>query len=95
MISSTPTEISVGRSIGNTTEKNVRTGPQPSMAAASSISSGSDLTNPVNMKMARPAPKPRYTIGMVQGVLSFSVSAVFASVNMTIWNGTTMENTQR
>jgi len=32
--------------------------------------------------------------GIVQGVLSLSVSAVFASVNMTIWKGTTMENTQ-
>ena len=31
--------------------------------------------------------------GIVQGVLSLSVSAVFASVNMTIWKGTTMENT--
>ena len=30
-----------------------------SMAAASSISSGMDLTNPTNMKIARPAPKPR------------------------------------
>ena len=51
--------MSVGFSIGSTTEKNVRTGPQPSIAAASSISSGSDLMKPVNMKMARPAPKPR------------------------------------
>lgn len=65
------------------------------MAAASSISSGSAFTNPVNMNTARPAPKPRYTMGIVQGVFSFSVSAVFASVNITIWKGTTMENTQR
>ena len=43
-----PTEMSVGLSIGSTTEKNVRTGPQPSIDAASSISSGSDLMKPVN-----------------------------------------------
>ena len=34
-------------------------------------------------------------MGIVHGRLSFRVSAVFASVNMTIWNGTTMENTHR
>ena len=59
MISSTPTLIMVGRSMGNTTEKKVRTGPQPSIAAASSISRGMDFTNPANIKTARPAPKPR------------------------------------
>ena len=59
MISSTPTETSVGLSIGITTEKYVRTGPQPSIAAASSISSGIDLTKPENINTARPAPKPR------------------------------------
>ena len=31
--------------------------------------------------------------GIVHGVFSDSVSAVLASVNMTIWNGTTIENT--
>ena len=51
--------MSVGLSIGSTTEKNVRTGPQPSMAAASSISSGSPFTKPENMNTASPAPKPR------------------------------------
>ena len=59
MISRMPTEIIVGFSMGTTTVKKVRTGPQPSMAAASSISSGMDLTKPTNMKIARPAPKPR------------------------------------
>ena len=34
-------------------------------------------------------------MGMVQGVLSLRVSAVFDSVNITIWNGTTIEKTQR
>mgnify|MGYP006922406234 CR=1 FL=1 len=38
MISRMPTEIMVGLSMGTTTMKKVRTGPQPSMAAASSIS---------------------------------------------------------
>ena len=33
-------------------------------------------------------------MGMVQGVLSFSISAVPERVNMTIWKGTTMEKTQ-
>ena len=59
MISSTPTEISVGLSMGNTIRKKVRSGPQPSMAAASSISMGMLLTKPVNMNTASPAPKPR------------------------------------
>ena len=59
MISSTPTEIIVGFIMGRTTWKNVRTGPQPSMAAASSISRGMDFTKPQNMNTARPAPKPR------------------------------------
>ncbi len=95
MISRIPTEIIVGRSIGNTTEKYVLIGPQPSMAAASSISSGIDFTKPTNMNMARPAPKPRYTIGIVQGVFRWSLSAVLDSVYMTIWNGTTIEKTQR
>ena len=31
---------------------------------------------------------------MLNGVLSFSVSAVLERVNITIWNGTTIENTQ-
>jgi hypothetical protein len=95
MISRMPTEIMVGFSMGSTTEKNVRTGPQPSIAAASSISRGMDLTKPANMKIASPAPNPRYTIGMVQGVFSFRESAVLDRVNMTIWKGTTMENTHR
>ena len=34
------TVMAVGLSTGKTTEKNVRTGPQPSMQAASSISRG-------------------------------------------------------
>ena len=32
---------------------------------------------------------------MVHGVLSFSLSAVLERVNITIWKGTTMENTHR
>ena len=31
---------------------------------------------------------------MLNGVLSLSVSAVLERVNITIWNGTTIENTQ-
>ena len=59
MISSTPTEIMVGFSMGRTTLKYVCTGEQPSITAASSISRGMDLTKPVNMNTANPAPKPR------------------------------------
>ena len=33
-------------------------------------------------------------MGMVNGVLSFRVSAVLESVNMTIWKGTTIEKMQ-
>ena len=95
MISSTPTEMNVGFIMGSTTRKKVRSGPQPSMTAASSISSGMDFTKPENMNTARPAPKPRYTTGMVHGVSRCSLLAVRDRVNITIWNGTTMENTQR
>ena len=87
--------LDLGFSIGRTTMKKVRTGPHPSMAAASSISNGRPLTKPTNIKMARPAPKPRYTTGMVQGVFSFNLSAVKVSVNITIWKGTIMENRHR
>ena len=45
--------------MGNTTEKNILSGEQPSMSAASSISIGIDLTKPQNMNTASPAPKPR------------------------------------
>ena len=34
-------------------------------------------------------------MGMVQGVLSFSLSAVLDRVYITIWKGTTMEKTHR
>ena len=70
MISSTPTEMKVGFIMGRTTRKKVRSGPQPSITAASSISSGIVLTNPENMNTASPAPKPRYTIGIVHGVFN-------------------------
>jgi len=59
MISSTPTEIMVGFIMGSTTEKKVFTGPQPSIAAASSMDRGMDLTKPENINTAKPAPKPR------------------------------------
>ena len=49
----------VGFMIGRTMPKKVRKGPQPSILAASSISSGMLLTKPQNMKTASPAPKPR------------------------------------
>ena len=87
--------MSVGFSIGRTTEKNVRIGPQPSIAAASSISRGKPFTKPANMNIASPAPNPRYTTGIVQGVFSFRLSAVNVSVNITIWKGTIMLNRQR
>ena len=65
------------------------------MDAASSISIGIDLAKPTNIKIARPAPKPKYTTGIVHGVLSWSLSAVLERVNITIWKGTTIENTHR
>ena len=49
----------VGFNIGRTTRKKVCTGLPPSMTAASSMERGMDLTKPVNMNTARPAPKPR------------------------------------
>ena len=77
------------------TIKNVLIGPHPSIAAASSISSGKPFINPVNINTAIPAPNPKYIIGIDQGVLSPNESAVFDNVNITIWNGTTIENTNK
>ena len=51
--------MKVGFIMGRTTWKKVCTGLQPSMTAASSMERGMDLTKPVNMNTARPAPKPR------------------------------------
>jgi len=59
MISKTPTEMKVGFIMGRTTWKKVCTGVQPSITAASSMERGMDLTKPVNINTARPAPKPR------------------------------------
>ena len=76
-------------------EKKILYIPAPSIAAASSISRGKPFTNPENMNTARPAPNPKYTTGISHGVLSLSLSAVPESVNITIWKGTIIENTQR
>ena len=62
--------------------------------AASSISSEIPLTNPVNIKTARPAPNPRYTIIIPSGLLKCNMLANLDKVNITIWNGTIMENRQ-
>ena len=89
------TEISVGFNIGMITEKKVLIGLHPSIIAASSISSGIDFINPVNINTASPAPKPRYIIHIRNGVSRSSLSAVDDRVNMSIWNGTTIEKTNR
>ena len=52
-------EIMVGLRMGKTTLKKIWMGLQPSIMAASSISMGTLFMKPVNMKTARPAPKPR------------------------------------
>jgi len=59
MASRMATEIMVGLKMGNTMRKYVWMGLQPSIMAASSISSGMLLTKPQNMNTASPAPKPR------------------------------------
>ena len=51
--------IMVGLRMGKTTLKKIWMGLQPSIMAASSISMGTLFMKPVNMKTARPAPKPR------------------------------------
>ena len=53
------TVIIVGFMIGISTPKKICGGLQPSIMAASSISSGMLLTNPVNIKIESPAPNPR------------------------------------
>ena len=55
----------------------------------------SDLQNPVNMNTDRPAPNPKYTKTIPTGFPNFSMFAIFESVNITIWNGTIIENRQR
>ena len=64
----------------------------PSIIADSSNDCGMPLTTPVKMNTAEPAPNPKYTMHKPHGVLSFSISASFESVNITIWNGTIMLN---
>ena len=64
----------------------------PSIIADSSNDCGMPLITPVKMNTARPAPNPKYIMHKPHGVLSFSVSASFESVNITIWNGTIMLN---
>lgn len=54
------TVTKIGLKIGSMILKNVCGLVQPSMVAASSSSSGMDLINPWNMKMASGAPKPMY-----------------------------------
>ena len=51
--------IYLGLRMGKTTLKKIWMGLQPSIMAASSISMGTLFMKPVNMKTARPAPKPR------------------------------------
>ncbi len=65
------------------------------MAAASSISSGMLLTKPREHEHRQTRAEAQiHEHGIVQGVLSLSMSAGLGqSVNMTIWKGTTMENT--
>ena len=86
------TEITEGRMIGNTIWKKMRGTLAPSIIADSSNSWGMPLTTPVKMNTAKPAPKPRYTIHKPHGVFNPSMSAIFESVNITIWNGTIMLN---
>ena len=85
------TVIAVGFRIGNTIPKKVCNGVQPSIIAASSISIGTDLMKPANIKMESPAPKPRYKIHIPKGFFKWKVSARLVMVNITIWNGTIME----
>ena len=59
MVSRIAVEIIVGFKIGQTTLKKIWMGLQPSIIAASSISTGMLFIKPVNMNTARPAPKPR------------------------------------
>ena len=67
-------------------------GVHPSIIAASSISREIPFTKPVNMKTASPAPNPRYTTIIPRGLDRCKRFANFDNVNITIWNGTIMEN---
>ena len=84
--------IVVGFIIGNTTWKKVWSGVHPSIIAASSISSGMLFTKPQNINTASPAPNPRYTRIIPMGLLKCIMFASFDRENITIWNGTIMEN---
>ena len=94
MALSIATVMAVGLSMGNTTRKKVWRGLHPSIVAASSISSGTPLTNPVNMNTESPAPKPRYTRTIPATLSNASVVTMKVIVYMTIWNGTIMLNTK-
>ena len=87
--------MAVGFRIGITIWKNVWIGVHPSIMAASSISNGILFTKPQNINTESPAPNPRYKKIIPTGLFSFNISASLDMVNMTIWNGTTIENTNR
>ena len=87
------TVMAVGFKIGITTPKKVCKGLQPSIMAASSMSSGIDLMNPQNMNTDRPEPNPRYSNTIPGGLFRWVILASLDIVNITIWKGTIMENT--
>src|SRR5690606_10482531 len=87
------TVIAIGFRLGKITLKNISIGPPPSIITASSISSGIDFTKPLNKNTERPEPKPRYISKSPTGLSNPRTFAVFVIVNITIWNGTTIENT--
>ena len=87
--------IDIGFNKGNTIKKNVCIGLHPSIIAASSISIGIDLTNPLNINTESPDPNPRYIIIIPRGLSKFNILAILLIVNITIWNGTIIENTNK
>ena len=89
------TVIAVGFSTGSTILKNVWIGVQPSIIAASSREIGIALIKPANMNTDSPAPNPTYTKIIPTGFPRFNVSVTLDSVNITIWNGTIIANTNR
>ena len=85
----------VGFMIGSTTEKKVRSGVHPSIIAASSISSGMDFVKSAEHEHCKTCTKSEVNDDDSLKVYEALYGQLPAyKVNITIWNGTTMENTQ-
>ena len=86
------TVTQVGFITGRTTLKNVWIGVQPSIMAASSISIGMDFYKTAEHKYRKSCSISKINDNQSPRSIQFQDVCDLERVNITIWNGTTMEN---